>query len=512
MDILGWNIPLWLILILLVVIIWYWHATKYFGVFKKYGIPGPRPIPGFGTFIQTMMHPKGVFGLDLDLKKRYKANVIGDPAMIFFDPEAVKQITVKDFNSFTDRRSTGVTEYPVNQMITVLKGDEWRNVRHQVSPTFSGKKLRRMTALINRCAHHLTSNLEEVAKSGDVFECKEYAGAFTMDVIASTCFNIDVNSKNDRNNIFVRMTKRLFNFSIFNPKLIIFLCFPFIVPYLSKLGFSVFDPKCIHFFVDVFDKAVKYRQEHPDESPNDFLNMMLKASESHSDHEADSDEDALPETKHNNQCLRSLSTGEIIGQSLIFFFAGYETTANAVTLTIYNLAVNPDTQEKAYQEIMDIIPEGEDPGYDDLKKLKYLEMCLLETIRMYPPGPQFDRECVADTEVKGIKVPKGMFVIVPVHALNNDPEVWPNPEQFDPERFTEEAKKSRHPFQYIPFGIGPRVCIGQRLAIIEAKVALVHVLRSFKVLRCDKTQVPIKLMKIRAEAVNGVWLKLEKRE
>jgi cytochrome P450 family 3 subfamily A len=139
-------------------------------------------------------------------------------------------------------------------------------------------------------------------------------------------------------------------------------------------------------------------------------------------------------------------------------------------------------------------------------------MCLSEVLRLYPSGPRTDRVTKNEITIKGVRIPKGMTIGVPIYALQNDPEIWPNPTKFDPERFTPEAKEGRNPFNYFPFGLGPRNCVGMRLALMELKMAMVFLLQRLKFVVCEDTQIPLQLNKLKMVGVNGIKLRVERRQ
>ncbi|XP_062621095.1 cytochrome P450 3A19-like, partial [Saccostrea cucullata] len=187
-----------------------------------------------------------------------------------------------------------------------------------------------------------------------------------------------------------------------------------------------------------------------------------------------------------------LTSTEIIANCLLFFFAGYETTANTLSFFVYLLALHPDIQQRVYNEIVSELGD-EEPGYDNIGKLQYMEMCINETMRMYPVAARTDRTCVQDTEVNGLKIPKGMQIAIPIWILHHSEKLWEDPEKFDPERFSAENKAKMNPYKFMPFGYGPRICIGKRLALIEIKVAMTKLLRQFVLSTCSKTNIPPKL-------------------
>lgn len=182
-----------------------------------------------------------------------------------------------------------------------------------------------------------------------------------------------------------------------------------------------------------------------------------------------------------------------------------------MSFTLFLLAVHPDCCKKAQAEIDEKIGSVF-PTYESVHHLHYLEMCLSEAIRMVPPGIFIDRQCVQDVEIHGVLIPKGLIVLIPVYAIHNDPDLWEDPDKFDPERFNQENKESRHPFAYLPFGQGPRNCVGMRLAMLELKMAIAAILQKFTPVPCSKTVYPFNLNKIQARADDGVWVRMETRK
>jgi len=161
----------------------------------------------------------------------------------------------------------------------------------------------------------------------------------------------------------------------------------------------------------------------------------------------------------------------------------------------YAIATNSDVQQKCYEEIIEACDgKTEMLDYDSVKnKLTYLDMVVQESLRMYPAAVRFDRMCKEDYNLNGIIIPRDSVIHVPVYAIHMDPENYPNPEKFIPERFTPEEKSKRDPILYLPFGFGPRNCIGMRIALFEMKMAIASLLAKFKILPTDTTPIPLKL-------------------
>lgn len=161
-------------------------------------------------------------------------------------------------------------------------------------------------------------------------------------------------------------------------------------------------------------------------------------------------------------------TDEVItAQALVFFIAGFTTASSTMSFMAYELAVNPDIQKKLQQEVDVVVSTNDQVSYEDVLKMKYLDQVVSETLRKYPPGYVMNRICVKDyvIEPKGDNenlavIEKGCLVAIPVIALHYSPEFFDDPEKFQPERFSEENKSKIIPGSYMPFGMGPRNCIG----------------------------------------------------
>ncbi|UYV82557.1 hypothetical protein LAZ67_21002753 [Cordylochernes scorpioides] len=194
----------------------------------------------------------------------------------------------------------------------------------------------------------------------------------------------------------------------------------------------------------------------------------------------------------NPTILKGLSMTEIVAQGMQFFIAGYETTASTLSHCVYSLALNPECQDRLAEEIDSFysVPDAK-LDYDTVKTLPYLEAVISETLRLYPSANRIERQAAASYRLgnTGIEIPKDMILQIPVHAIHHDPDFFPYPETFDPERFLPENRDNIRPFTYIPFGSGPRNCVAERFARLEIKLCLAHVIRNFRFHRVPETQV-----------------------
>lgn len=211
---------------------------------------------------------------------------------------------------------------------------------------------------------------------------------------------------------------------------------------------------------------------------------------------------------------------DLTAQCLIFFLAGFDTVSTLLSFMAHELAINQDVQDKLWEEINSVKSDldGEPITYERLQKMKYLDMCVSEALRKWPPAAIMDRSCSKpfDLEVDGKKIPirVGDGLWIPGLAIQNDPKYFPDPEKFIPERFSDENKGSIKPFTYLPFGNGPRNCIGSRFALMELKAVLFEVLGDLKIEVSSKTAIPITLKKntFIMKSEHGFWFEFKNRD
>ncbi|KAF7271442.1 hypothetical protein GWI33_015664, partial [Rhynchophorus ferrugineus] len=193
----------------------------------------------------------------------------------------------------------------------------------------------------------------------------------------------------------------------------------------------------------------------------------------------------------------------------------FETSATTMTYALLELAQNEDIQEKVRQEVNEVLAKYDGVmTYEAMLDLKYTESVIMETMRKYPPVALLPRVCTKDYTIPDTKVTikKGTAVLISTWGLHKDPEYFPNPEKFDPTRFSQENKKNIRDYTYMPFGEGPRMCLGLRFGMMQSKVGLATMIRTFKVTLNKNTYFPLRMKKPSfITTVEGdVWLNVEK--
>ena len=406
--------------LLLLVVLYLLYMCKYYNTFRRQGIPvHSTPLPCLGTMYPIMKDGmykayEGLLDKYGDTFGAYNARL---PCLVTIDFDILRDVFVKDTETFASRnRLTTGDPLHENMINNISDYKKWKHIRSLMSPTFSSGKLKRMMPRLNKCAQQMLSHLEQPAKDGKSIEMKDTVGCFTMDVIANTAFGIDLDSHKDENNDFVRYAKMAFEVDFSHPIFIIFFFCPFLLRFLPYFKVKVMKKEMTDFFTGVTKQMMERRQ---DDKGEDFLSLMMNA---HNEVEGDGS-------------TRKLSEPELIANSLMFFLAGYDTTATTISFLAHCLMANPEVQDRLVEEIEREIQDRETITDEDLQNMPYLEMCINETLRMYPPAALTERQSNQPVVLKGgIHLPAYSFVRVPILEMHYHAKIYPQPEKFDPQR------------------------------------------------------------------------------
>ncbi|XP_011638707.1 cytochrome P450 9e2-like [Pogonomyrmex barbatus] len=426
------------------------------------------------------------------------------PAILLRDPELIKDTMVKDFEHFQDHRAfvDENLEPLFGKAVFFMHGDRWKEMRNVLSPSFTASKMKLMFDLISDCAHDFANYFVEHPELCSEVELKGTFRRYTNDVIATAAFGLSVNSMKEQDNEFyirgIEATK-------FSSGFLMMLKFIFLrsFPRFSKMiGLTLFTNETSTFFRKIVADTIKMREEKGIVRP-DMIHLLMQARE-----------------KEGTSAQVTLD--DIVSQAFIFFFAGFDTSSTLMCFVAHELAVHQDIQDRLREEIKQYLAEGNGKiSYDSLSQMSYMDMVVSEALRKYSPVVILDRVCTKKYELppaqpgcKSLTIEPGTIIMYPGYSLQRDPTYFPNPEKFDPERFSDENKDKIVPYSYLPFGLGPRKCIGNRFALMETKILLAHLLQKFTLKTTPKTVEPIVFNKkeFALQPVGGFWIRLEKRE
>ncbi|XP_031624496.1 probable cytochrome P450 9f2 [Contarinia nasturtii] len=449
------------------------------------------------------------------------------PHYVVRDPEAIKQITIKDFDHFEDHRAftdEGIDRLWSNTLF-FMKGEKWRQMRATLSPAFTGSKMRQMFELVSECADDVVKHFVHKVESGEKvnIEMKDFFGRYTNDVIASCAFGLKINSFLEPENEFYLNGKTLMNFTSFKAmcRMVVLTKLPALA---RALNITSTDPVIAKSFRETILTTMEIRKKNKFFRP-DMINMLMQVREGtlKSDENVKEKEGfaTVEESEIGKLTVkRKWNDDEIVAQCFLFFIAGFESSSTMLTFVSYELTVNPDIQQKLYEEILETEQQlgGKSITYDALQKMKYLDQIICESLRKWPSAAQVDRVCTKDYvydlgNESNLKVEKGTPFFIPIYGIHHDPQYFPEPDKFDPERFSDENKDNILSGTYIPFGLGPRNCIGSRFALMEIKAIVYYLLLNFSIEPNEKTQIPVKLKRgMILLPENGMHLELKPRK
>ncbi|XP_023411703.2 cytochrome P450 3A4-like isoform X1 [Loxodonta africana] len=476
----SFSMETWILLVTILVLL-YLYGTHSHNVLKKLGIPGPKPLPFLGTSL-AYLKVSGSWDFDMKCSKKY-GKFWGfydgrQPVIAITDPVMIKTILVKEcYSTFTNRRMIGPMGF-MKSAISLSEDEVWKRVRTLLSPTFTSGKLKEMFPIISQYGDVLVKHLREEEQKGKPVALKSIFGAYSMDVITSTSFGVNIDSLHNPQDPFVQNARKLIKFDFLDPFVFLITLFPFLTPICEALNISLFPRDATDFFTKSVQRMKESRLKDNEKHQVDLLQLMIDSQNS-----------------KEIMSHKALTDMELVAQSIMFIFAGYETTSTTLSFVMYLLATHPDIQEKLQREIDAAFPDKAPPTYDGMLQMEYLDMVVNETLRLFPIAGRLERVCKKDVEIKGLIIPKGTVVMVPIFVLQRDPEHWPEPDKFIPERFSKENKDNIDPYLYMPFGIGPRNCIGMRFALMNMKLAIIRILQEFSIKPCNETQIPLKLGK-----------------
>ncbi|XP_076056874.1 thromboxane-A synthase-like [Oratosquilla oratoria] len=482
---------------------WYWERQQYFHTLQNLGYRTPPVHWFFGHYHQVYFRPETKQSIEVKHEWITQiGKIIGyyygrSLRIIIADLDVLKQVLIKDANKFINRSAVN----PRSKMLVSLRDQHWKDVRRIMTPIFSTAKMKKMMTLVEKCNQVFLEEMDKRAESGDEFDVYEVLQCLTLDVIDTCAIAMDLQCIKNPENDVLQMIRRFLQNPM--PKFVsLFVLIPasrifaiFIVLMARLLGGQ--DSKADHVQVHL-KEVIKKRKENPQKYVRqDALQLLLDAS-----------------TEENSVSAKTkLTEREVVENAFMFVLAGYETTSNALGYTFHLLSVHSDVQDKLFEEINNVVGE-KDLTYDDLNALVYTDAVILESMRLYPPIPSFVlREAAQEWTYGNLTIPKGAVVEAPVWSIHHDPEIYPDPEEFRPERFLPKERANRHPLAYLAFGSGPRNCIGARFAMLEAKLTLATTVRRYIIQSCSKTIDPLPTVTrtVLTNPSQGVWVTFKKR-
>ncbi|XP_076375884.1 cytochrome P450 9e2-like [Megalopta genalis] len=500
MDSLTWTLLLGALVLLVI------YFVKKYTFWQRRKIPIPD---GYWLFLGHMWPVYTVTKSMTDhfedlYKKCNKHSMYGlydgfTSALVVREPHLIKTVMQSSFASF---QKNGFQVSPKKDPLLAThpffnSGEVWQNGRKRMTNAFSNARLKNLFAVAIQVSKKQQTFLEMQLKSKDQYEVelKHFFGRFTAEFVANAGLGIEGYSYEDNPppNSFHSI-----GLMMFNPNLLS--AFITNLAFMKSniavfLGIPLLDKRVDKFFRQVVHDNLEFRLKDP--SPKyDFFQLMI--DQEHAEGE--------------------MYEERIVSHALSLFLDGFETSRLTLAYAGLSLAMHPEIQEKLRYEIRTTLAKNDGVlTFEALKELKYMDQVISESQRRYPIGVYLKKVCTNECELVGsdglsVHVKPGMEVYIPMTPMHHDAEYWSNPEAFDPDRFSEERKQDIEKITFLPFGEGPRMCVGMRMALLLIKSCLATLLNNYKIEMSPKTTVPLKWSKYHflPEPITGAWVKISK--
>lgn len=420
--------------------------------------------------------------------------LLSKPQLMITDPEDIKHILATDFSHFRDRGIWCDEEIdPLSGSLLSLPGDRWKRIRSKLSPFFTPNRMKTIFPTMESCGSTLIEVTGEYSDQNECFDMRDLIWRFTSTVLGSCVFGYECNTMRDPNDEVKLVGKDIFEPTKFAAmKRPFFFLMPNILKYLRISSNSKF---VTDFFMNLVHRTIDYRTKN-NVNRNDFMQILVDLRQKDNDKDSKTSNDGL-------------TVNEIAAQCWVFFAGGFETAATLVTFCLFELSRNKEVQDKLREEVLQVLKKHDGKfTYESINDLKYTEKVIKETLRKYPPLPFLNRACTKAYTLPNSNVclREGDAVVISVYGIQRDPEYYPDPEKFDPDRFNEGVHIN--PYTYLPFGEGPRNCIGLRMGMIQGKYTIALLISKFMFTFNEKTQLPLKLAKntFTISVEGGIWL------
>ena len=359
-----------------------------------------------------------------------------EPAYLLNHPDYIRHVLVDNNRNYSkDTRSNQIFGRVIGDGLITAEGETWRKQRRMMQPAFHHTRIENFDGLIVEVAHSLLDRWQLAFESNQPIDIAREMAALTLTVTMRALFGVDLGEE-------VRELGEIINRA---------------ANYFEKPS----HPQLIRSaqeFGEIVDRIIQRRKQNFKDS-GDLLSSMILA--------------------RDKEGGAGMDDEQLRNQVMTLTLAGYETTASALTWMWHLLAQNLWAVERLRSEVRDTL-KGRPPRYADLENLPFTGMVLDESLRLFPPAWILGRRALGDDMVDGFYIPANTVIAICIYTLHRHPSFWDQPDTFNPERFSPENSKGRHKYAYIPFGGGPRQCIGNNFGLMEAALVMACILQRFE--------------------------------
>ena len=395
------------------------------------------PTPSGGNLREMVRNPLQFFQ---SIASRYGDIVCyrpaPEPAYLINHPDYICHVLVDNNRNYSKATSSNLLfKKVIGEGLLTSESETWRKQRRMMQPTFHHTRIEQLDGLIVEVTQSMLGRWQAVFESNQPLDIAREMAALTLTVTTRSLFGVDLGDE-------VREVGEIINSA---------------AKYLEKPS----DPHMVQSkqeFGEVVDRIIQQRRKNFKDG-GDLLSSMILARDENTGVVMDDEQ------------LRN--------QVMTLLLAGYETTASTLTWTWYLLSQNPWAVERLRTEVRETL-NGRAPQYSDLERLPYIGMVLDESLRLFPTAWTLGRRAIGEDEIGGYHVPANTVIAICIYTLHRHPGFWDDPDAFDPERFSPENIKKHNKYAYIPFGAGPRQCIGNNFGLMEAALVMACILQRFE--------------------------------
>ncbi|XP_037568825.1 cytochrome P450 3A14-like [Dermacentor silvarum] len=456
---------------------------RHFSYFEKLGIPGPKPNIIWGNIreYQSMPHYKVLekwFRQYGDVFGYYNGDV---PFVALKDPDFAEYICVRNFKNFVNRGINMPTDskHPIlGRSIMHERAPRWKSLRSSLAYGFSTAKLKLLMPSIKEKADMFLKLLDEHADSGKEVNMMAKYEELSMEYVTRSLFGLEERFFGKPDHPLITVAKATFRGLMTGTLHVIAQSTTMFGSLMKPFYFLTYAAGEFTFqaLSDEIEKIVDIRRKNPAYRRPDMLQNLLDA-------EYTEEPSGLSSTVPNGDSrTRPLTMQEVVVNAATLFVGGFETTASSLSYLTFALAKHPDIQEKVRKEVSDAISASGSLDYEIVaRRLKYLSQVIDETLRRYSPATtSVTRQAQEDFVYNGTKFKAGTCFMIAQYHTHMEPRFWPNPEEFDPERFSPENLSALNKSAYVPFGIGPRNCVGMRMALLLLKYTVARLVLKYR--------------------------------
>lgn len=372
------------------------------------------------------------------------------PAILSANPDFIQHVLQKNHRNYIKSpiHFDKLGHFLGNGLLT-SEGDYWLRQRRLIQPGFHRKRLAGLTDIMLEEIDAVIERLDKKVATGDPIDICPPMFELAFRVVAKSLFSANIKEEQ------LQMLNH--NITVLQHFIVRQIRQPFLEPWFKVSGKVKHYEKVAASSKQIVLDNIRERKKSK-EVKDDLLQMLLEA--------------------RYEDTGEGMSEKQLLEECLILFVAGHETTANALAWILYLLSLHPEAVEQIRTEVKTVLGDRK-PSFEDVPKLEYTLQVIEESMRLFPPAWVTDRVAVEDDEINGIPIPKGTMAVAFIYGAHRNVEYWENPERFDPSRFAKAEKKDRHNFAYLPFGGGPRLCIGNNFALMEMQLALARMVPRF---------------------------------